>query len=80
MYPWPDPPAPLHLTRRPWLAESEHVWEDVQLSQELLRGPVEEGPHRSPVLRHAARDFFNDNLLVRVHLIIVMIRRAGPAP
>ena len=32
------------------------------------------------VLVHTEREFFIDNLLVRIHLIIVMIRWTGLAP
>ena len=38
------------------------------------------GARESGVCRKVGREFFTDNLLVRVHFIIVMIRWTGLAP
>ena len=37
-------------------------------------------PNFASALRHREREFFIDNLLVRIHFIIVMIRWTGLAP
>jgi len=43
--------------------------------------PPQEGlPGRPPAVRGVEREFFIDNLLVRIHFIIVMIRWTGLAP
>jgi len=43
----------------------------------VVRGVVQ---RRVSVLRQVEREFFIDNLLVRIHFIIVMIRWTGRAP
>ena len=51
-----------------------------RLPQQLrIAGPLSAPPGRALPLR-AEREFFIDNLLVRIHFIIVMIRWTGLAP
>jgi len=76
-------PAPLNLTPHPsrylLLEDGSDVVValDAQVvDPEPVRVPqVEEPPHLS-----MEREFFIDNLLVRIHFIIVMIRWTGLAP
>ena len=56
--------------------DSARHWADPPLDGQALRPRV-----RVPVRRHLRkREFFIDNLLVRIHFIIVMIRWTGLAP
>ena len=46
----------------------------------VARPPSTKRPLPLPFVHAAEREFFIDNLLVRIHLIIVMIRWTGLAP
>jgi len=50
-----------------------HMMEDVNLGKQREK-------NLSWIQKVREREFFIDNLLVRIHLIIVMIRRTGLAP
>ena len=84
---------PASITSGKGVMDSEyHVWKGgkaahtgMAVGARRARDELRRGDGAQPRLRHCAcvpaeRDFFIDNLLVRIHFIIVMIRWTGLAP